>query len=100
MPNPSTTEVVEFREQIALGDDAGGVNRDRMWALELFGTKWQYPWAEILVGSNPDLICVGEPANRGLESQFPVVHYSTPCSMAGSVSLIIGGEDDARFRPN
>ena len=37
MPNPSTTQVVEFREQIALADDAGGVNRDRMWALELFG---------------------------------------------------------------
>jgi hypothetical protein len=36
MPNPSTTQVVEFREQIALADDAGGVNRDRMWALELF----------------------------------------------------------------
>ncbi len=37
MPNPSITQVVEFREQIALADDAGGVNRDRMWALELFG---------------------------------------------------------------
>ena len=36
MPNPSTTQVVESREQIALADDAGGVNRDRMWALELF----------------------------------------------------------------
>jgi hypothetical protein len=39
MPNPSTTQVVEFREQIALADDAGGVNRDRMWALELFGRR-------------------------------------------------------------
>jgi len=28
--------VVESREQIALADDAGGVNRDRMWALKLF----------------------------------------------------------------
>jgi hypothetical protein len=37
--NPSTTQVVEFREQIALADDAGGVNRDRMWALELFWNK-------------------------------------------------------------
>jgi hypothetical protein len=36
MPNPSATQVVEFREQIALADDAGGVQRDRMWALELF----------------------------------------------------------------
>jgi len=37
MPNPSITQVIEFREQIALADDAGGANRDRMWALELFG---------------------------------------------------------------
>jgi hypothetical protein len=38
-----------------------------------FGTKWQYPWAEISVGCKPDLICVGEPVNQGLERQFPVV---------------------------
>ena len=42
MPNASTTQVVEFREQIALADDAGGVNRDRMWALELF-------WDEVAI---------------------------------------------------
>jgi hypothetical protein len=36
MPNPSTTQVVEFREQIVLADDAGGLNLDRMWALALF----------------------------------------------------------------
>jgi hypothetical protein len=36
MPNASTTQVIEFREQKALADDAAGVNRDRMWALELF----------------------------------------------------------------
>jgi hypothetical protein len=35
MPNPSTTQVVEFREQIVLADDAGGLNLDRMWALAL-----------------------------------------------------------------
>jgi len=48
MPNPSTTEVVEFREQIALGDDAGGVNHDRMWALELF-------WDEVAISVGRDL---------------------------------------------
>lgn len=58
MPNPSTTQVVESREQIALADDAGGVNRDRMWALE---------------GGKPDFICEAEPAHRGLECQFTVV---------------------------
>ena len=42
MRNPSTTQVVEFREQIALADDAGGVNRDRIWALELF-------WDEVAI---------------------------------------------------
>jgi hypothetical protein len=36
MPNPSTTQVVEFREQIALADDADGLNLDRIWALALF----------------------------------------------------------------
>jgi hypothetical protein len=36
MPNLSNTQVVEFREQIALADDAGGLSRDRMWALALF----------------------------------------------------------------
>jgi hypothetical protein len=36
MPNPSSTQVVEFREQIVLADDAGGLNLDRMWALALF----------------------------------------------------------------
>jgi hypothetical protein len=102
MPNPSTTQVVEFSEQIALADDAGGVNRDRMWALALF-------WAEVmaisvgrdLVGCKPDLICVGEPANnRGLECQFPVVELPDTVLDACQVCLIIDGEDDARLRPN
>jgi hypothetical protein len=39
MPNTSTTQVVELREQIALADDAGGVNRDRIWALALFSGR-------------------------------------------------------------
>jgi hypothetical protein len=39
MPNPSTTQVVELREQIALADDVGGVNRDRIWALALFSGR-------------------------------------------------------------
>jgi len=39
MPNPSTTQVVEFREQIAFADDAGRVNRDRIWALALFSRR-------------------------------------------------------------
>jgi len=39
MPNPSTTQVVELRGQIALADDAGGVNRDRIWALALFSGR-------------------------------------------------------------
>jgi len=47
MPNPSTTQVVEFREQIALAEDAGGVSRDRMWALALFPRTTWYPRAEI-----------------------------------------------------
>jgi hypothetical protein len=42
MPNPSTTQVSEFREKIALVDDAREVNRDRMWALELF-------WGEVAI---------------------------------------------------
>ena len=48
MPNSSTAQVVEFREQTAVADDAGGVNRDRMWALGvILGRRGQYPWAEI-----------------------------------------------------
>ena len=39
MPNPSTTQVVEFREQIAFADDVVGVNRDRIWALALFSGR-------------------------------------------------------------
>ena len=57
MPNPSTTQVVEFREQIALADDAGGVNRDRMWALELFWDEVAISVGEISVGCKPGLIC-------------------------------------------
>ena len=48
MPNPSTTQVIEFREQGALADDAAGVNRDRMWALELF-------WDEVAISVGRDL---------------------------------------------
>ena len=73
MPNPSTTQVVEFREQIALADDAGGVNRDRMWALELF-------WDEVAIFLGRDLslkqtrldLC-RRTCQSGLECQFPVV---------------------------
>jgi hypothetical protein len=36
MKNPSTTQLVELRQQIALADDARGVNRERIWALALF----------------------------------------------------------------
>ena len=101
MPNPSTTQVVEFREQIALADDAGGVNRDRMWALKLFWDE-----VEISVGQRSQLeanqtsfvrrTCPSRP-------RMPIYlscNYPTPCWMACSVCLIIGGEDDARFRPN
>ena len=74
MPNPSTTQVVESREQIALADDAGGVNRDRMWALELFlGRSGKIRWAEVSFGGNPDFICEAEPAHRGLECQFTLL---------------------------
>ena len=48
MPNPSTTQVVEFREQNSLADDAGGANRDCMWALELF-------WDEVAISVGRDL---------------------------------------------
>ena len=48
MPNLSTVQVVELREQIALADDAGGVNRDRMWALALF-------WDEVAKSVGRDL---------------------------------------------
>jgi hypothetical protein len=44
-----------------------------MWALALFWDDVAISVARDLVGSKPDLICVGEPANRGLESPFPVV---------------------------
>lgn len=101
MPNPSTTQVVESREQIALADDAGGVNRDRMWALELF-------WDEVekSVGQRAQL-----EANQTsfVRQNLPIAasnasllccNYPTPCRMACSVCLIIGGEDDARFHPN
>jgi hypothetical protein len=33
-------------------------------------------------------------------AHFPLCNYLTPCSMARSTCLIIGGEDHARFRPN
>ena len=36
MPNPSSTQVIEPREQIGVADDAGGVNCDRIWAVALF----------------------------------------------------------------
>jgi hypothetical protein len=52
MPNPSTTQVVGFIEQISLGDDAGGADRDRIWALALFWDEVQYPWAEIWLDAN------------------------------------------------
>ena len=48
MPNASTTQGVEFREQIALADEAGGVTRDRMWALEL-------SWDEVAISVGRDL---------------------------------------------
>jgi hypothetical protein len=48
MPNPSTTQVVEFKEQIAFADDVGGVNRDRMWALALF-------WDDVAIPVGRDL---------------------------------------------
>ena len=48
MPKASTTQVVEFKEQIALADDAGGVNTDRLWALELF-------WDEVAISVGRDL---------------------------------------------
>jgi hypothetical protein len=73
MPNPSTTQVVESREQIALADDAGGVNRDRMWALELCWDEVEKSVGEISVGGKPDFICEAEPAHRGLECQFTVL---------------------------
>ena len=73
MPNPSTTQVVELREQKALADDTGGVNRDRIWALSLFSGRRGDTRGQRLE-CRPDLICVGESVNnRGLECPFPVV---------------------------
>lgn len=34
MPNPSTAQVIEPREQMTLAHDVGGMSRDRIWALE------------------------------------------------------------------
>jgi len=48
MPNASSTQVIEFRGQLALADDAAGVNGDRMWALELF-------WDEVAISVGRDL---------------------------------------------
>ncbi len=101
MPNPSTTQVVESREQIALADDAGGVNRDRMWALKLF-------WDEVekSVGQRSQLEANQTSFVRqnlpiaASNASLPWCNYPTPCRMACSVCLIIGGEDDARFHPN
>jgi len=39
MPNPSTTQVIELREQIARVHDAGGADRDHIWALALFSGR-------------------------------------------------------------
>jgi hypothetical protein len=44
-----------------------------MWALALFWEDVAISVGRDPVGSKPDFICVGEPANRGLECQFPVV---------------------------
>ena len=40
---PSSTQVFEFGEQIALANDMGGLNSDRMWALALFWDDVEIP---------------------------------------------------------
>src|ERR1035441_161657 len=55
MPNPSTTQVIELREQIARAHDAGGVNRDRIWALACFQDDVAIPVAETSLGCKPHL---------------------------------------------
>ena len=71
-----------------------------MWALALFWEDVAISVGRDPVGSKPDFICVGEPANRASNANFLSCNYPTPRSMACSVCLIIGGEDDARLRPN
>ena len=100
--NPSTTQVVEFREQIVLADNAGALNRDRIWALEGF-------WDEVAISVGRDLswmqtrfdLCRRTCQSSGASNvNFLSCNYPTPCPMACWVDLLIGGEDDARFRPN
>jgi hypothetical protein len=77
MPNPSTAQVVEFREQIAPGNDAGGVTVTVCGHWSCFGTKWQYRWAEISVGSKPDLIFVGDLPIGASKTNSLWCNYST-----------------------